>query len=129
MYICHSNTCFEIIFFKLKENNGWEKKIKEKKIQKRVDQGGWCLLLKIVISVVCRMTHVLFTLCVFACVYGVQHILCCVFFFFLVFVLCNLCCRFLWIVFVIKKKTFSHRSAYIVFFHSKFSLLCSYIEI
>jgi hypothetical protein len=39
MYICHSNTCFEI-FFKLKENNGSEKKRKEKKIQKRVDQGG-----------------------------------------------------------------------------------------
>jgi hypothetical protein len=28
------------IFFKLKENNGSEKKRKEKKIQKRVDQGG-----------------------------------------------------------------------------------------
>jgi hypothetical protein len=27
-------------FFQLKENNGSEKKRKEKKIQKRVDQGG-----------------------------------------------------------------------------------------
>jgi hypothetical protein len=36
--------------------------------------------------------HVLFTLCVCS---GVQHILCCVLFF---FVLCTLCCQFLWSV-------------------------------
>ena len=46
--------------------------------------------------VVCRRAHVLFTLCLFACS-GVQHILCCVFVLFF-FVLCALCCQFLWIV-------------------------------
>ena len=39
--------------------------------------------------------YVLFTWFVFVC--GVQHILCCVFDLFF-FVLCALCCRFLWIV-------------------------------
>ena len=42
--------------------------------------------------VVCR-THVLFTYS------GVQHILCCVFVLFF-FVLCTLCCEFLWIVYL-----------------------------
>ena len=49
--------------------------------------------------VVCSKAHVLFTLFVF--VYGgVQHILCCSCFFFvlLLFVSCILCCQFLWIV-------------------------------
>ena len=38
-------------------------------------------------------------LCLLACS-GVQHILCCVFVFFF-FVLCTLCCQFLWVVFVL----------------------------
>ena len=46
--------------------------------------------------VVCNRAHVLFMLFVFVCVFsGVQHILCCVVFF---FILCTLCCQFLWIV-------------------------------
>ena len=44
--------------------------------------------------VVCGKEHVLFTLFVYR---GVQHILCCVFVLFF-FVLCTLCCQFLWIV-------------------------------
>jgi len=49
-------------------------------------------------SVFCRRVHVLFTfyLCLLA-YSGVQHILCCVFALFF-FVLCTLCCQFLWIV-------------------------------
>ena len=47
--------------------------------------------------VVCRRAHILFTyLCLFA-YSGVQSILCCVFVLFF-FVLCTLCCQFLWIV-------------------------------
>jgi hypothetical protein len=46
-------------------------------------------------SVVCRMAHVLFTLC--GCYSGIQHILCCGFFSFFV-VLCTIYCQFLWIV-------------------------------
>jgi hypothetical protein len=48
--------------------------------------------------VVCRRAHVLFTLFVFIAYSGVQHILCCVFVLFF-FVLCTLCCQFLWIVY------------------------------
>ena len=47
--------------------------------------------------VVCKRAHVLFTLFVFVCYSGVQHMLCCVFVLFF-FVLCTLCCQFLWIV-------------------------------
>ena len=48
--------------------------------------------------VVCRKTHVLFTLFVFVCVQRcLTHILCCVFVL-LFFVLCDLCCQFLRIV-------------------------------
>ena len=45
---------------------------------------------------VCRRTHVLFTLFVFA-YSGVKHILWCAFVLFF-FVLCTSCCQFLWIV-------------------------------
>ena len=48
-------------------------------------------------SVVCRRAHVLITLFVFVRIYGVQHILYCAFVLF-VFVLCSLCCQFLWVV-------------------------------
>ena len=47
--------------------------------------------------VVCRRAHILFTLFVFVAYSGVQHIFSCVFAL-LVFVLCTLCCHFLWIV-------------------------------
>jgi hypothetical protein len=50
------------------------------------------------LPVVCTMAHVLFTLSVFLVAHsGVQHILCCVFVL-LFFVLCTICCQFLWIV-------------------------------
>jgi hypothetical protein len=65
----------------------------------------WCplrFLLKTMLCsslspVVCRRTHVLFTLFVHN---GVQHILCCVFVLFF-FVFSTLCCLFLWIDFVL----------------------------
>ena len=47
--------------------------------------------------VVCRGAHVLFMLFVYS---GVQLILCCVFVLFF-FVLCTLCCQFLWIVLIL----------------------------
>ena len=47
-------------------------------------------------TIVYSRAHVLFTLFVgFLAYSGIQHILCCVLFF---FVLCTVCCQFLWIV-------------------------------
>jgi hypothetical protein len=48
-------------------------------------------------SLICKSAHVLYTLFVFFGYCGLQHILCCVLVLF-VFVLCALCCQFLWIV-------------------------------
>ena len=64
--------------------------------------------------VVCRRTRILFTLFVFVCVLsGVQHILCFVFLFFFVFILCTLCCQFLWNVHVLLTLMFTNsRSTY-----------------
>ena len=47
--------------------------------------------------VVCRRAHALFTFLCLLAYSGVQHILCCVFVLFF-FVLCTICCQFLWIV-------------------------------
>ena len=54
-------------------------------------------------SVVCMTAHVLFTLFVLACFH---HIMCCVVLF--VFVLCTLCCQFLWIVHFVLPLRFSN---------------------
>ena len=59
--------------------------------------------------VVCMRAPVLFTFFSLFAYSGVQHILCCVFAL-LVFVLCTLCCQFLWIVhsFLIAPSVFSN---------------------
>ena len=46
--------------------------------------------------VVCKMAHILFTIFVFACAYVVSNTYCVVLLFF--FILCTLCCQFLWMV-------------------------------
>jgi hypothetical protein len=62
--------------------------------------GKWCCINLILLQIekippiVGRRAHVLFTLFVFVCYSGVQHILCCVFGLFFVV----LCCQFLLIV-------------------------------
>ena len=53
--------------------------------------------------VVCRSAHVLFTLFVFVCAYWCPtHIVLCFY-----FVLCNLCCQFLWIIHFVLRLRYS----------------------